>query len=195
VIFDLLLRSAWTFISTFVILCLLLAAALAVLSDPGGTIVPLFNGIVWVVKIVLGAIALGLLVAVVLGVRHGLKRLRAGAQPTAQEAVHDQSGDGHSGKSGKSGDATQANAQDTGDTHSQSHGDKESIDSLLDEFRRDFPEIDFGHSEDYAFESKSGATLSSSKTVIVKNESRETDGKPGKNNRKITITIEGENGG
>jgi len=194
VIFDLLLRSAWTFISTFVILCLLLAAALAVLSDPGGTIVPLFNGIVWVVKIVLGAIALGLLVAVVLGVRHGLKRLRAGAQPTAQEAVHDQSGPRQARHERRQHRASER-ALDTGDTRSQSHGDEESIDSLLDEFRRDFPEIDFGHSEDYAFESKSGATLSSSKTVIVKNESRETDGKPGKNNRKITITIEGGNGG
>ncbi len=182
---DLLLRSAWTFIYTFVVLCLLLAAAVAVLSDPGGTIVPFFNGIVLVGKIALGAIALGVFVLIFLAVRHGWNPIRAGTQAAAQEATskrvgHDQPGAG--------GDAARANTLEAEDAQSQS--EEESIDDLLDEFRRDFPEIDFGNSEDYAFESEPGATLTSNKTVIVKKEGQETDGKPSGNNRKITITIE-----
>jgi len=182
---DLLLRSAWTFIYTFVVLCLLLAAAVAVLSDPGGTIVPLFNGIVLLVKIALGAIALGVLVLIFAVVRYGWNPTRAGAQAAAQEASSKRPG---RHQPGAGGDTTRANTLAAEDAQSQS--EEESIDDLLEEFRRDFPEIDFGNAEDYAFESKPGATVTANKTVIVKKEGQETDGEPSGNNRKITITIE-----
>jgi len=182
---DLLLRSAWTFIYTFVVLCLLLAAAVAVLSDPGGTIVPLFNGIVLLVKIALGAIALGVLVLIFAVVRYGWNPTRAGAQAAAQEASSKRPGHG---RPGAGGDTARANTLAAEGAQSQS--EEESIDDLLDEFRRDFPEIDFGNAEDYALESESGTTVTANKTVIVKKEGQETDGKPSGNNRKITITIE-----
>ncbi len=152
---ELLLRSLWTFISTFVALCLLLALFVVALIE--------YEAVIQMVKWALGVFAAAFVVCCIYVVVQGLREAPKAGDILHQSSSKDNAG---AGTGNKAGDDSASGARMT-----REHEDQESIDEMLDEFRRDFPEVDFGPASDYKIESKSSMSKSSSETVIIKNES------------------------